>query len=71
MGKLWSEAMDEVDPGPADALRVSGARESQVIANAVLPAVVPAMVACCSTASTSTSALRSCWVWWARAAWVS
>ncbi|MBM7771419.1 phosphonate transport system permease protein [Actinokineospora baliensis] len=44
MGKLWSEAMDEVDPGPADALRVSGASEPQVIANAVLPAVVPALI---------------------------
>ncbi|GLW95537.1 phosphonate ABC transporter, permease protein PhnE [Actinokineospora globicatena] len=44
MGKLWSEAMDEVDPGPADALRVSGASEAQVVANAVLPAVVPALV---------------------------
>ncbi|PPK65747.1 phosphonate ABC transporter, permease protein PhnE [Actinokineospora auranticolor] len=44
MGKLWSEAMEEVDPGPADALRVAGARESQVVANAVLPAVVPSLV---------------------------
>ncbi|RLK59861.1 phosphonate ABC transporter, permease protein PhnE [Actinokineospora cianjurensis] len=44
MGKLWSEAMDEIDPGPADALRVSGASEAQVVANAVLPAVVPALV---------------------------
>ncbi|WP_245614200.1 phosphonate ABC transporter, permease protein PhnE [Actinokineospora inagensis] len=44
MGKLWSEAMDEVDPGPADALRVSGANGAQVVANAVLPAVVPALV---------------------------
>ncbi|WP_018683860.1 phosphonate ABC transporter, permease protein PhnE [Actinokineospora enzanensis] len=44
MGKLWSEAMEEIDSGPADALRVAGAREAQVIANAVLPAVVPSLV---------------------------
>ena len=44
MGKLWSEAMDEVDRGPVDALRTSGAREAQVSANAVLPAVMPQFV---------------------------
>ncbi|GLZ40320.1 phosphonate ABC transporter, permease protein PhnE [Actinokineospora sp. NBRC 105648] len=44
MGKLWSEAVDEIDSGPADALRVSGAGAVQVLANAVLPAVVPSLV---------------------------
>jgi phosphonate transport system permease protein len=44
MGKLWSEAIEEIDPGPVDALRVAGARRSQVVANAVVPAVVPQFV---------------------------
>jgi phosphonate transport system permease protein len=41
MGKLWSEAMEEVDPGPVDALRTSGASRGQLILHAVLPAVLP------------------------------
>ncbi|GAA3222829.1 phosphonate ABC transporter, permease protein PhnE [Oerskovia jenensis] len=41
MGKLWAEAMEEIDPGPADALRTNGAGRTQVVTHAVLPAVVP------------------------------
>ncbi|WP_031165531.1 phosphonate ABC transporter, permease protein PhnE [Streptosporangium roseum] len=41
MGKLWSEAMEEIDDGPAQALRIAGARKSQVILHAVLPACLP------------------------------
>jgi len=41
MGKLWSEAMDEVDQGPVEALRSAGASNLQVALHAVLPAVVP------------------------------
>lgn len=44
MGKLWAEAMEETDPGPREALRVAGARGSQIAANAVLPAVLPQLV---------------------------
>lgn len=44
MGKLWSEAIEEVDAGPADVLRVGGARPSQVVAHAIIPAVVPQFV---------------------------
>ncbi|HEX2805149.1 MAG TPA: phosphonate ABC transporter, permease protein PhnE [Kineosporiaceae bacterium] len=44
MGKLWSEAMDEVDRGPVDALRTNGARGIQVVLHAVVPAVVPQFV---------------------------
>ena len=44
MGKLWSEAIEEVDPGPVDALRTNGAGQTQVVANAVLPAVLPQFV---------------------------
>ncbi|MCK2216970.1 phosphonate ABC transporter, permease protein PhnE [Actinomadura sp. ATCC 31491] len=44
MGKLWAEAMEEIDLGPRDALRVGGASGAQAAAHAVLPAVVPQFV---------------------------
>ncbi|QKG20315.1 phosphonate ABC transporter, permease protein PhnE [Actinomadura verrucosospora] len=44
MGKLWSEAMEEVDDGPAQALRIAGAGRAQLVAHAVLPACVPQLV---------------------------
>ena len=44
MGKLWAEAIEEIDYGPVDALRVGGAGGAQVVANAVVPAVFPQFV---------------------------
>jgi phosphonate transport system permease protein len=44
MGKLWSEAIEETDLGPVDALRTNGAGGVQVVSHAVLPAVVPQLV---------------------------
>jgi len=44
MGKLWSEAMEEIDQGPVEALRTNGAGRVQVVSHAVLPAVVPQFV---------------------------
>jgi len=44
MGKLWSEAIEETDYGPVDALRVSGASPVQVVQHAVVPAVTPTFV---------------------------
>ncbi|WP_241898201.1 MULTISPECIES: phosphonate ABC transporter, permease protein PhnE [unclassified Leucobacter] len=41
MGKLWSEAMEEVDPGPEQALGTAGANRFQVVANATIPTVLP------------------------------
>jgi phosphonate transport system permease protein len=41
MGKLWSEAMEEIDEGPVDALRCAGASGPQLAVHAVLPSVVP------------------------------
>ncbi len=41
MGKLWSEAMEDVDPGPEQALRTAGASRWQVVANATIPGVLP------------------------------
>ena len=41
MGKLWAEAMEEIDDGPAEALRTTGAGRTQVVTHAVLPSVLP------------------------------
>ena len=44
MGKLWAEALEDADPGPAQALRSAGAGRIQVAAHALLPAVTPQLV---------------------------
>ena len=44
MGKLWAEAIEDLDPGPSEALETAGANRSQIVAHAVLPAVVPRFV---------------------------
>lgn len=44
MGKLWSEAMEDIDQGPSQALRIAGASRTQAVANAVWPAVLPTFV---------------------------
>ncbi|HEY9356126.1 MAG TPA: phosphonate ABC transporter, permease protein PhnE [Arthrobacter sp.] len=44
MGKLWAESMEEIDPGPQEALRTAGASRIQQVANATLPMVVPQFV---------------------------
>jgi phosphonate transport system permease protein len=41
LGKLYSEAIESIDPGPIEALRSSGANMAQVIVYAVLPQIVP------------------------------
>ena len=40
MGKLWSEAMEETDQGPVDALRSAGASAAQTATHVVLPSVI-------------------------------
>ena len=41
MGKLWSEAMEQTDQGPVEALRSAGASAAQTATHAVLPSVIP------------------------------
>ena len=41
LGKLYSEAIESIDPGPIEAVRSTGATFSQVIVYAVLPQIVP------------------------------
>ena len=42
LGKLYSEAIESIDPGPIEALRATGANELQVIVYAVVPQILPA-----------------------------
>lgn len=41
MAKLWAEAIEEIDPGPSEALRTVGANRTQIVANATFPQVIP------------------------------
>ena len=45
MGKLFSETIDTIDPGPLEAARASGSRHSQVIQSTAMPQVLPNYVA--------------------------
>jgi phosphonate transport system permease protein len=41
LGKLYSEAIESIDPGPIEAVRATGANFPQVVVYAVLPQIVP------------------------------
>ncbi|HID33264.1 MAG TPA: phosphonate ABC transporter, permease protein PhnE [Anaerolineae bacterium] len=41
LGKLYSEAIESIDPGPIEAVRATGANDLQVIAYAVIPQILP------------------------------
>lgn len=41
LGKLFSEAVENIDPGPLEAMRATGASAVQVILYAVVPQVIP------------------------------
>ena len=45
LGKFFAEAIEEIDAGPVEALRATGASSSQTIAFAVLPQVLPSWIA--------------------------
>lgn len=45
LGKVYAERIEEIDPGPGEALAALGATKTQVIRLAVLPQVVPSLVA--------------------------
>jgi phosphonate transport system permease protein len=44
LGKLFAETIEDMDMGPVDALRASGANRLQVFVHAVLPGVAPSLV---------------------------
>jgi phosphonate transport system permease protein len=41
LGKLFSEAVENIDPGPLEAVRATGANSAQVIIYAVIPQIIP------------------------------
>jgi phosphonate transport system permease protein len=41
LGKLYSEAIESIDPGPIEAISATGARPLQVIRYAVIPQIIP------------------------------
>jgi phosphonate transport system permease protein len=45
LAKVYAERMEEVDPGPSEALSAMGASRIQMVRVAVLPQVVPSLVA--------------------------
>jgi phosphonate transport system permease protein len=45
LGKLYSEAIESIDPGPIEAVTATGANRAQVVVYAVLPQVLPPFVA--------------------------
>ncbi len=45
LGKLYSESIESIDPGPIEAIRATGATPLQVIAYGVLPQVTPPWIA--------------------------
>lgn len=42
LGKLYSETIESIDPGPIEALRATGANGPQTVVYAVLPQILPA-----------------------------
>lgn len=44
MGKLYSEAIESIDPGPIEAIRATGASQLQIVLYAVVPQVIPAFL---------------------------
>ncbi len=42
LGKLYSETIESIDPGPIEALRATGANGPQTVVYAVLPQIMPA-----------------------------
>jgi phosphonate transport system permease protein len=45
LGKLYSEAIESIEPGPIEAIVATGAHPAQVVAYGVLPQVTPQFVA--------------------------
>ncbi|MGC9361200.1 MAG: ABC transporter permease subunit, partial [Anaerolineae bacterium] len=44
LGKLYSEQIESIDPGPLEAVRASGATELQTVVFAVVPQIIPPFI---------------------------
>jgi len=45
LGKLYSEQVESIDPGPVEAMTAAGARRWQIIAYGVIPQIIPSFLA--------------------------
>jgi phosphonate transport system permease protein len=45
LGKLYSEQVESIDPGPPEAIAATGARRWQVIIHGIIPQVIPSFLA--------------------------
>lgn len=45
LGKLYSEQVESIDPGPPEAITATGARRWQVIIHGIIPQVIPSFLA--------------------------
>jgi phosphonate transport system permease protein len=44
LGKLYSEQVESIDPGPVEAVRSTGASELQTVLYAVIPQIIPPFI---------------------------
>jgi ABC-type phosphate/phosphonate transport system permease subunit len=44
LGKLYSESIESIDPGPLEAIRATGANEMQTVVYAVVPQIIPPFI---------------------------
>ena len=44
LGKLYSEQIESIDPGPLEAVRATGANELQTVVYAVIPQIIPPFI---------------------------
>jgi phosphonate transport system permease protein len=47
LGKFLAESIENVDPGPIEALRATGARKKQVLVYAIVPQIMPEFISLC------------------------
>ena len=45
LGKLYSEQVEAIDPGPLEAIRAAGGSKLQIIRYAVIPQIIPSFLA--------------------------
>ncbi|MBL4625519.1 MAG: ABC transporter permease subunit, partial [Flavobacteriales bacterium] len=45
LGKLYSEAIESIDPGPIEAVQATGAGWSEVVRYGVIPQAIPSFIA--------------------------
>ena len=44
LGRLFAESIEDMDMGPVDALRITGANPFQIVSHAILPGLLPSLI---------------------------